>query len=110
MIHLLSVPRLGQAGVKRLHLTLPRIRRQNEASGSRALLNSSEIIFVFKALPFSMSGRLPDKGLKLKRITAPTEEAPHKKPLASVRAFHEPCFSRVARQPQQPAVQALKKI
>jgi len=40
---------------------------------------------------------------------APVTEAFHKRPVA-LRAVHESGFSRVALQPQQPVVQALKKI
>jgi hypothetical protein len=42
--------------------------------------------------------------------TAPVTPALRKKLLTLASVFHEPCFSRVARQPQQPVVQALKKI
>lgn len=41
---------------------------------------------------------------------APLTEARRKKPPTLIRAFFEPCSFPVARQPQQPAVQALKKI
>ncbi len=43
-------------------------------------------------------------------VAAPVAEAPRTKPLPSVLAPHEPCFIYVALQPQQPVVQALKKI
>ena len=43
-------------------------------------------------------------------VAASVAEAPGTKPLPSVLAPHEPCFIHVARQPQQPVVQALKKI
>jgi hypothetical protein len=42
--------------------------------------------------------------------TLPAAEAHRKKPLTSVPDFHASCFFRVARQPQQPVVQALTKI
>ena len=41
---------------------------------------------------------------------APVTEARRKKPLTLVPVFFEPCFFRVARQPQQPVVEALEKI
>jgi len=41
---------------------------------------------------------------------APLTEARRKKPPTLIRAFFEVCFFPVARQPQQPVVQALKKI
>ena len=41
---------------------------------------------------------------------APVTEARRKKSLTLVPVFFEPCFFRVARQPQQPVVEALKKI
>lgn len=41
---------------------------------------------------------------------APAAEARCKKPLTPIGVPHEFCFFRVARQPQQPVVQALKKI
>jgi hypothetical protein len=41
---------------------------------------------------------------------APITEARRQKPPTLIRAFFEPCFFHVARQPQQPVVQALKKI
>jgi len=40
----------------------------------------------------------------------PVAEAFDKRPIALVCALNEPCFSGVARQPQQPVVQALKAI
>jgi len=186
MILLLSVSPVGQAGVKRLHLTLRRIRRYEPRSGSFALLNRQDLDLssAFTALPFSKRRQLRNPGLKnkpmynrgkfhsrllaasrngtctsslatavsefphvkpqspgtffLKEIPvsetpqghaelftcfgrnsicftvssspAPAAEALGKRPIAIVCAFPEPCFSRVARQPQQPVVQALKKI
>ena len=165
MIHLLSVPRLGQAGVKRLHPTLSRIRLRKYCLGSCALLNRSEftLCLVFTAPHFSKSRQLHNRGLKLKPMhhrgkrhlypliadqrvkcafsapeSAPQSLSPDRrlfrdiserntervavstsaalaaeflqKTLVSTLALHELCFSRVARQLQQPAVEALTKV
>ena len=165
MIHLLSVPRLGQAGVKRLHPTLSRIRLRKYCLGSCALLDRSEFILclVFTAPPSTTSRRLRNRGLKLKPMhprgkrhlhpliaaqrvkcafsaaeSAPQSFSPDQrlfrdisernterfevsisgalapefleKTLVSTRALPEPCLSRVARQLQQPAVEALTKV
>jgi hypothetical protein len=42
--------------------------------------------------------------------TGPVPEALDRRPIALIYAFHETCFSRVARQPQQPVVEALETI
>ena len=186
MILLLSVPRLGQAGVKRLHSTFRRIRLYELRSGYFASLNKKDfsIYFFFTALPFSRRRQLRIPGLKSKPMynerklipqmpaaaqsgahtfslatavsetppakpqspgafllnemptpeapawnqelrtrfgrnsmgfarslgTAPVAEVPRAKPLPTVLAPDEPCLICVARQPQQPVVQALKKI
>jgi hypothetical protein len=186
MILLLFVSTLGQAGVKRLHPTMRRIRRHKQCLRSFAPLNKIDfnLCFAFTALPFLKSRRLHNSGLKSKPMynrgklhshllaasqsgtcpfslpqavpqsvcsepqspgviflkekqaseapkvhrelsarsgrystcfivtlgKAPIAQALGKKPLALVCVFDEPCFFRVARQPQQPVVQALKKI
>jgi hypothetical protein len=186
MILLLSVSPFGQAGAKRLHPTLRRIRQHELRSGSFASLNKKDfnLYLVFTAPPFSKRRRLRTPGLKSEPMynrekfnprrllasqrgsctfsvaqsfpqslcpelqsreavflsgkqasekpeghrelftrsrrnsmyftvslgTAPDTEAFDKRPIALVCPLHKPCFSRVAPQPQQPVVQALKKI
>jgi hypothetical protein len=66
MILLLSLPLLGQAGVKRLHPTLRRIRRHDQRSVSFAPLNNQVLChyFAFTAPPFSIRRRLRNQGRK----------------------------------------------
>ncbi len=186
MILLLFVSPMGQAGVKRLHPTLRRIRRHEQRSGPFAAINRRDfnLCFAFTALPFLNSRQLHNTGLTSKPMNtrekfnshlhasqetdtcifseaqagpqlfcaeqtsraaiflkemqpsevpevhrewstrpvrytmcftttlgkAPIAQALRKRPFTIVCVFNEPCFIRVARQPQQPVVQALKKI
>jgi hypothetical protein len=143
MILLLSVSLLGQAGVKRLHPTLRRIRRHEQRSGLFALINRQDLsfCFAFTVLPFLTSPGLTSKQMSTRGILNPRPRATTRsvrcalrvrhcfsrnsrrntgswkpspvaknKPLVSVRASHAPWSSRVRYQPQQPVVQALKKI
>jgi hypothetical protein len=186
MILLLSLSPLGQAGAKRLHPTLRRIRQHELRSGAFASLNKNDfnLYLVFTAPPFSKRRRLRTSCLKSKPMdhrgnfnsqqlaaarkgkcavstatavyefpnaepqspcsfvfkerstseaparnrewwihcernsiyftgtlgTEPIPEVFDERPIEPVFALHEPRFSRVARQPREPVLQALKKI
>ena len=184
---MLFVSPMGQAGVKRLHPTLRRIRRHEQRSGPFAPIDNRRYFnhcFAFVALPFLNRRQLHNTGLTIEPMNnwgklnphlhaspetvtcifweaqasprlfcakrpshmaiflkekqpsaapevrgglssrsgryttcftatsgkAPIIQALRKRPFTIVCVFNEPCFIRVARQPQQPVVQALKKI
>lgn len=146
---LLSVSPLGQAGVKRLHPNLRRIRRHEVCSGAFASLNRNDYdpYSVFLSPAFLKRRQLRNPGLPSEpmhlrekfnshRLAASRggmcavstavsfTEAPKAGPLCATTfekvidhgpaphffAVPELCFSHVARQPQEPVVQAHKKV